>query len=77
MQEDWVKNCPNGSKTIKVILSAKQGNFYRFCKADNKVKGSKNPRPNRPNGDKIFRKVTPERSVASMGLLFVKKILLE
>ncbi|CDF99429.1 Hypothetical protein AJF4211_001450 [Avibacterium paragallinarum JF4211] len=35
------------------------------------------PVQTRPNGNKIFRKVTPERSVASMGLLFVKKILLE
>ncbi|MEE6031937.1 hypothetical protein [Avibacterium paragallinarum] len=42
-----------------------------------KIHPDRIPRPNRPNGDKIFRKVTPERSVASMGLLFVKKILLE
>ncbi|MFZ7229576.1 hypothetical protein [Avibacterium avium] len=75
MQENWVKNCPNGSKTIKAILSAKQGNFYRFCKADNKVKGSKNPRPNRPNGDKIFRKVTPSESEANIKLTFRQKIL--
>ncbi|VEB23256.1 hypothetical protein [Avibacterium volantium] len=41
------------------------------------VKYRDNPLVNCPNGNKIFRKVTPERSEASMGLLFVKKILLE
>ncbi|WP_164550736.1 hypothetical protein [Avibacterium volantium] len=42
-----------------------------------KIHPNRIPRPNRRHSNKIFRKVTPERSVASMGLLFVKKILLE
>ncbi|MEE6036131.1 hypothetical protein ACLSZP_04165 [Avibacterium avium] len=31
------------------------------------------PRPNRPNGDKIFRKITPSESEANIRLIFRKE----
>ncbi|MFZ7135460.1 hypothetical protein ACLSZP_02450 [Avibacterium avium] len=35
-----------------------------------KIHPDRIPRPNRPNGDKIFRKITPSESVANIRLIF-------
>ncbi|WP_158529145.1 hypothetical protein [Avibacterium paragallinarum] len=35
-----------------------------------KIYPNRIPRPNRPNGDKIFRKITPSESEANIRLIF-------